>query len=80
MATYLENYHDWLLDAHAMEKQAESMLKKWLSVSIIQSYALVFRTILEKEQAITDWMRDHLPQVTQQFLERSAAPGTEAKK
>jgi len=81
MATYLENYHDWLRDAHAMEKQAESMLKKWLSVwSIIQSYAPVFRTILEKEQAITDWMRDHLPQVTQQFLERSAAPGTEAKK
>nr|WP_318381830.1 DUF892 family protein [uncultured Enterobacter sp.] len=28
MATYVENYHDWLRDAHAMEKQAESMLEK----------------------------------------------------
>ncbi|TCL06193.1 MULTISPECIES: ferritin-like domain-containing protein [Sodalis] len=26
--TYEENYHDWLRDAHAMEKQAESMLEK----------------------------------------------------
>ncbi|MEX0528756.1 ferritin-like domain-containing protein [Raoultella terrigena] len=25
--TDVENYHDWLRDAHAMEKQAESMLK-----------------------------------------------------
>ncbi|ECW3598568.1 DUF892 family protein, partial [Salmonella enterica] len=23
---YTEHYHDWLRDAHAMEKQAESML------------------------------------------------------
>ena len=29
MATnYTEHYHDWLRDAHAMEKQAESMLEK----------------------------------------------------
>lgn len=25
--TNQENYHDWLRDAHAMEKQAESMLE-----------------------------------------------------
>lgn len=25
--TDIENYHDWLRDAHAMEKQAESMLE-----------------------------------------------------
>lgn len=24
----IEHYHDWLRDAHAMEKQAESMLGK----------------------------------------------------
>ncbi|EEN9540037.1 DUF892 family protein, partial [Salmonella enterica] len=24
---YTEHYHDWLRDAHAMEKQAESMLE-----------------------------------------------------
>lgn len=24
---HLEHYHDWLRDAHAMEKQAESMLE-----------------------------------------------------
>jgi len=26
--TAIEHYHDWLRDAHAMEKQAESMLSK----------------------------------------------------
>lgn len=26
MTSQLDNYHDWLRDAHAMEKQAESML------------------------------------------------------
>ncbi len=29
----IEHYHDWLRDAHAMEKQAESMLE-----SSYQSY------------------------------------------
>lgn len=24
---HVEHYHDWLRDAHAMEKQAESMLE-----------------------------------------------------
>ena len=28
---YLEHYHDWLRDAHAMEKQAESMLESMAS-------------------------------------------------
>lgn len=27
--TYEENYLSWVRDAHAMEKQAESMLEKW---------------------------------------------------
>lgn len=26
MTTYIEHYHDWLRDAHAMEKQAQKML------------------------------------------------------
>jgi ferritin-like metal-binding protein YciE len=169
MATYIENYHDWLRDAHAMEKQAESMLEKMaerlehypeLRARLLQHLeetrhqqrlledvierngishstlkdamskliafgqamggmmtpdevvkgaiagyvfehfevacytslitaaeqagdhagAEVFRTILKEEQAMADWARDHLPQVTQQFLQRSAAPDTEAKK
>lgn len=29
---YTEHYHDWLRDAHAMEKQAESMLELWPAV------------------------------------------------
>lgn len=28
----IEHYHDWLRDAHAMEKQAESMLESWPAV------------------------------------------------
>lgn len=40
----------------------------------------VFSTILKEEQAMADWAHEHLPQVTQQFLQRSAAPDTEAKK
>ncbi|WP_455427836.1 ferritin-like domain-containing protein [Dryocola sp. LX212] len=169
MATYIENYHDWLRDAHAMEKQAESMLEKMseriehypelkarlaqhleetrhqqmllqevidrngisnstlkdtmskmmafgqtmggmmtpdevvkgaISGYVFENFevacytsliaaaelagdpagAEVFRTILKQEQAMADWARDHLPQVTEQFLRRSAAPDTEAKK
>lgn len=28
---HVEHYHDWLRDAHAMEKQAESMLESMAS-------------------------------------------------
>lgn len=164
-----ENYHDWLRDAHAMEKQAESMLKgmssridnypdlrarieqhlteteqqiKLLDEVIdrnginrsvmkdatskmaamgqsfsgmfasdevvkgaISSYvfeqfeiacytsliaaaqkvgdtagAEVFKQILAQEQAMADWAINHIPDVTEQFLLRSAAKGVEAKK
>ncbi|MGP3591653.1 ferritin-like domain-containing protein [Vagococcus sp. WN89Y] len=167
--TPLENYHDWLRDAHAMEKQAESMLKsmsgridnypdlrarieqhlaeteqqiKLLDEVIdrnginrslmkdatskmaamgqaaggmfasdeivkgaISSYAFeqfeiacytslisaaekvgdtasvaVFKQILAQEQAMADWAINHIPDVTEQFLLRSAAKGVEAKK
>ena len=30
----IEHYHDWLRDAHAMEKQAESMLESMASRKI----------------------------------------------
>lgn len=164
-----ENYHDWLRDAHAMEKQAESMLKsmsgridnypdlrarieqhlteteqqiKLLDEVIdrnginrslmkdatskmaamgqaasgmfasdevvkgaISSYVFeqfeiacytslisaaekvgdtagveVFKQILAQEQAMADWAINHIPDVTEQFLLRSAAKGVEAKK
>lgn len=164
-----ENYHDWLRDAHAMEKQAESMLKsmsgridnypdlrarieqhlteteqqiKLLDEIIdrnginrslmkdatskmaamgqaasgmfasdevvkgaISSYVFeqfeiacytslisaaekvgdtaavpVFKQILAQEQAMADWAINHIPDVTEQFLLRSAAKGVEAKK
>ncbi len=29
----IEHYHDWLRDAHAMEKQAESMLESMARVN-----------------------------------------------
>jgi ferritin-like metal-binding protein YciE len=36
--------------------------------------------ILPQEIAMADWLRDHLPEITQAFLERSANPHTEAKR
>ncbi|EOC3084184.1 ferritin-like domain-containing protein, partial [Cronobacter dublinensis] len=41
---------------------------------------VVFQQILEQEIAMAEWCLNHLPDVTQQFLNRSAAPGVEAKK
>lgn len=167
--TAIENYHDWLRDAHAMEKQAESMLNKMsgrlehypaleqrlaqhldetkhqLSLlerlldthgidhsvmkdvmgkmaatgqavggmfnsdevvkgaisgyvfenAEIASYTSliaaaeqvgdaegvrVLTEIREQEVAMAEWLLQHLPEVTQQFLQRAAQPGVEAKK
>lgn len=36
--------------------------------------------ILPQEQAMAEWLLAHMPQVTEAFLIRSAAPNTEAKK
>ncbi|RKQ38883.1 ferritin-like domain-containing protein [Enterobacter sp. R1(2018)] len=166
---YTENYHDWLRDAHAMEKQAESMLEKMasrlehypdlkarleqhiietrqqqqllnevidrngISNSIVKDAvskmtafgqamggmmtpdevvkgaisgyvfehfeiacytsliaaaklagdhdgAAVFAKILEQEKAMAEWAITHLADVTEQFMVRSDAPDTEAKK
>jgi len=167
--THLENYHDWLRDAHAMEKQAESMLSKMadrlehypdlksrivqhieetrqqqvlldqvierngVSNSVVKDAmskmaalgqavggmmtpdevvkgaisgyvfehfeiacytsliaaaklagdeegARVFAQILEQEKAMAEWCITHIPDVTEQFMIRSATPDTEAKK
>ncbi|WP_435927034.1 ferritin-like domain-containing protein [Dryocola sp. BD613] len=167
--TYEENYLDWVRDAYAMEKQAESMLEKMadrlehypdlktrivqhidetrsqqaLVKSVIDRYdtsssafkdavgklsamgqamggmlaedevvkgaisgyvfenmeiasytsliaaaelvgdhegARIFGQILEQEVAMAQWLSTHLPEVTEQFMVRSAQPGVEAKK
>lgn len=169
MADLHDNYLDWLRDAHAMEEQAESMLKgmagrlehypdlrariqqhieetieqQRLVQSVIKRYdssnsafkdmagkmaamgqavggmlasdevikggisgyafenfeiasytALIaaaqavgdtegqriFTQILEQEKAMAAWLLEHLPETTRQFLARSQAPHTEAKK
>lgn len=36
--------------------------------------------ILPQEIAMAQWLLEHLPELTQAFLERSAAPDTEAKR
>jgi ferritin-like metal-binding protein YciE len=36
--------------------------------------------ILPQEQAMAQWLLEHMPQITEAFLIRSAAPNTEAKK
>lgn len=36
--------------------------------------------ILPQEQAMADWLREHLPQITHAFVRRSEAPGVEAKR
>ncbi|HDR2161356.1 TPA: ferritin-like domain-containing protein [Enterobacter cancerogenus] len=165
----IEHYHDWLRDAHAMEKQAESMLESMseridnypelrtrieqhlsetkrqitlleeildrndISRSVLkdsmskmaafgQSVGGMFpsdeivkgaisgyvfeqfesacytsliaaakkagdtasipalESILAEEQEMADWLFQHLPQTTEEFLVRSDAPGVEAKK
>lgn len=40
----------------------------------------VCETILPQEVAMADWIKDHLPQLTEAFLTRSEAPDTEAKR
>ncbi|MGP8976623.1 ferritin-like domain-containing protein [Enterobacter hormaechei] len=166
---HVEHYHDWLRDAHAMEKQAESMLESMasridnypdlrarieqhvnetkhqitvleeildrndISRSVIkdsmskmaalgQSIGGMFpsdeivkgsisgyvfeqfeiacytsllaaakqagdtasipalESILEEERQMADWLLQHIPQTTEQFLPRSDADGVEAKK
>ncbi|GGD17374.1 ferritin-like domain-containing protein [Franconibacter pulveris 1160] len=42
--------------------------------------AKIFEQIREQEIAMAKWCIDHLPDVTQQYLTRSAEPGVEAKK
>jgi ferritin-like metal-binding protein YciE len=36
--------------------------------------------ILEQEIAMADWLREHLPELSQAFLDRSETPGLEAKR
>ncbi|MDE1186217.1 MAG: DUF892 family protein [Pantoea sp.] len=167
--THEENYLAWVKDAHAMEKQAESMLEKMsgrlehypdlkaridqhieetreqqvLVQSVIERYdtsssslkdamgklsalgqamggmmaddevvkgaisgyvfenleigsytsliasaklvgdaegVRIFSQIREQEIAMAEWCLQHLPDVTEQFMIRSATPGVEAKK
>lgn len=167
--THEENYLAWVKDAHAMEKQAESMLEKMsgrlehypelkaridqhieetreqqaLVESVIERYdtssstfkdaigklsamgqamggmmaddeavkgaisgyvfenleigsytsliaaaklvgdsegVRIFTQIREQEIAMAEWCLQHLPDVTEQFMIRSATPGVEAKK
>ncbi|MHA6492776.1 ferritin-like domain-containing protein [Pseudomonas borbori] len=40
----------------------------------------VCEQILAQEIAMADWLRDHLPELTEAFLARSAAPDVEAKR
>ncbi|MEA5105619.1 DUF892 family protein [Pantoea sp. S18] len=169
MMTHEENYLAWVKDAHAMEKQAESMLEKMsgrlehypdlkaridqhieetreqqaLVESVIERYdtssstfkdaigklsamgqamggmmaddevvkgaisgyvfenleigsytsliaaaklvgdsegVRIFTQIREQEIAMAEWCLQHLPDVTEQFMIRSATPGVEAKK
>lgn len=36
--------------------------------------------ILPQEEAMADWLKEHLPEITQAFLARSANPAQEAKR
>lgn len=40
----------------------------------------ICETILPQELAMAEWLRDNLPELTQAFLARSAAPDTTAKR
>ncbi|HGY9626354.1 DUF892 family protein [Pseudomonas juntendi] len=38
------------------------------------------RSIIQEEIAMAEWLKEHLPEVTRAFLERSADPDAEAKR
>ena len=146
----IEHYHDWLRDAHAMEKQAEKMLESMasrienypelrsrieqhisetknqlsqlesildrnnISRSVIkdsmskmsafgQSIGGIFpsdeivkgsisgyvfeqfeipiiEAILNEEKQMAEWLLNHIPDTTEQFMVRSEIDGVEAKK
>ncbi len=40
----------------------------------------ILSEIRDQEVAMAEWLLQHLPEVTQQFLQRASQPGTEAKK
>ena len=40
----------------------------------------VCRSIIKEEVAMAEWLKEHLPEVTRAFLERSADPGAVAKR
>lgn len=40
----------------------------------------VFETILKQEEAMADWLAQHLPEITQQFLAGVETPSLKAKK
>lgn len=47
----IEHYHDWLRDAHAMEKQAEKMLESMASrIETILSYVPELSSTLAKQR------------------------------
>lgn len=53
----IEHYHDWLRDAHAMEKQAESMLESM--ASRIDNYpelrARIEQHLIETKNRLFNW-------------------------
>lgn len=61
---YVEHYHDWLRDAHAMEKQAESMLESM--ADRIDNYPELRSKI---EQHLTE--TKHQISVLEEILERN---------
>ena len=66
-----ENLLDWLRDAHAMEKQAETMLTK--TAERLENYP----QLRAKLQAHCEETRQQA--ITRQFLTRDAAARTTAK-
>jgi ferritin-like metal-binding protein YciE len=41
--------------------------------------ARVCRQILQEEEAMADWLKQNLPQLTEQYLRREETPGATAK-
>jgi ferritin-like metal-binding protein YciE len=67
----------WIRDAHAMEEQAETMLSGQLSRLEV---ARACEQNLWEEEAMADWLRQHLPGTTEQFLARADTESQEAKR